>query len=67
MIRTIDTDLLCGVENICAVADVLPAAVSNWQVRHGDFPMPLYTNNKRVKVWYWPEVASWLYQHGKLQ
>lgn len=65
MIRTIDTDLLVGCEHIAYKAGVISAAVSNWQVRYDDFPTPVYSNGKRVKVWYWPEVAVWMYKHDK--
>lgn len=67
MIRTIDTDLLMGCEQIANEAGVISAAVSNWQMRYSDFPTPVYSNGKRVKVWYWPEVATWLYKHDKFE
>lgn len=64
MIRTIDTDLLCSVPDIAKEAGVTSAAVSNWQRRYSDFPTPLYGNGERLKVWYWPEVSSWLLTHN---
>lgn len=32
----------------------------------GQFPTPVYGLSSKAALWFWPEVATWLYQKGKL-
>jgi hypothetical protein len=68
MIVTINTDLLVSVNDISAIGDVPVSVVCNWQNRYNDFPAPIYTNGQHhgvSAVWYWPDVASWMFLHDK--
>lgn len=60
-------DDLVGAEDI---ADRLGLArrqvVHNWHARHVGFPAPLLKLNGG-QVWYWPEVAAWARETGRLR
>jgi len=66
----VDTDVLCGILDIASLAGVNVNCVSNWGKRHADFPRALTCRGRiggtLVKLWYWSEVSSWLYQNGKI-
>lgn len=57
----VDLDDLCTVGDIARMAEVTPAAVSNWTTRHHDFPKPLRVwGAGRFKIFSWTEVREWL-------
>lgn len=57
----VDTDDLCSNVDIARMAKVTPAAVSNWQARHPDFPRPVASfSNGKFKLYLWSQVREWL-------
>jgi predicted DNA-binding transcriptional regulator AlpA len=69
-VADVDTNVFCGILDIASLAGVGQPAVSNWSKRHADFPRALTCRGRiggtLVKLWYWSEVSSWLYQNGKI-
>lgn len=57
----VDTDDLVSHTDIARMAEVSPAAVSNWVKRHENFPKPVAVfANGKFKVYLWSEIREWL-------
>lgn len=57
----VDTDDLVSNTEIARLAEVTPAAVSNWKSRFDDFPKPVITfSNGHFQIYRWSEVREWL-------
>lgn len=56
---------LCGYLEIAARAAVKRPVVTNWRKRYPEFPQPVAVL-ATGPVWWWPEVAQWLDQTGRV-
>lgn len=54
-----DPGALLGVHDIAERFGVQPNTVSVWQLRHDDFPKPLKTIGRHVRLWWAPDVDDW--------
>lgn len=60
----VDPSDLVGVTEIAKRCNVRLSAVSNWTVRHEDFPKPV-VELSFGKLWVWPQVQRWLTATGR--
>jgi hypothetical protein len=64
--RKLDVDELVGATEIAQRLRLAqPQTVHSWRRRYSDFPKPVATL-KQALVWYWPDVARWARQTGRL-
>lgn len=56
---------LVGVTDIAMIAGVSKAAVSNWSLRHDDFPEPLAVVSKSIPLYSRREITEWLALTGR--
>lgn len=63
--RLINPDLLVTATEIGERAGVNSQAVHNWASRHEDFPEPVKVFGT-MRIWYLPDVESWLAAHAKV-
>ena len=64
--RRVDVDQLVGAAEIADRLGVSNSQVIHvWRGRHPDFPEPIM-RLKTAMIWYWPDVAKWAVQTGRL-
>lgn len=56
-----------GVGDIATRCNVGKSTVSNWLIRHTDFPSPLFVvGNGLTHIFDWREVEQWAQEHNKI-
>lgn len=61
--KMINPEQLVGASEIASRTGMSRQAVINWAKRYPDFPEPIAVVS-RVKLYRWPDIRSWLQDHG---